>query len=134
MQAVHQRAQQLLVFFIDGATPIDQAEPEWDIYLAVQEAEDGTSLLVSLARSEISKETNRKQPIATANPMSKVSRQQHAECMALSQAKNCRELFPPSIILVDPNKTQDLVDFPQISYSSPDPNIVFERLITFAFL
>lgn len=47
LQAVHRRAQQLLVFFIDGATPIDQSEPEWDIFIAVQEAEDGTPLMVN---------------------------------------------------------------------------------------
>ena len=47
VQAIHQRAQQLLLFFIDGATPIDQTEPEWDLFMAVQTLEDGSAVMVN---------------------------------------------------------------------------------------
>ena len=47
LQAIHARAQQLLPLFIDGATPIDQDEPEWDLFVAVQELKDKSTLLVS---------------------------------------------------------------------------------------
>lgn len=36
LQLVHDRAQQLLTFFVDGATPLDQSEEGWDLLLAVK--------------------------------------------------------------------------------------------------
>ena len=45
LQAIHRRAQQLLLFFIDGATPIDQEEPEWELFMAVRHV-NGIPVLV----------------------------------------------------------------------------------------
>ena len=45
-QALHGRMQQLLGFFIDGATPLDQSEPGWELFLAIMH-HDGVDILVS---------------------------------------------------------------------------------------
>lgn len=45
IKGIHRRVQQLLLFFIDGATPIDQTEPEWELFMAIQHV-DGVPALI----------------------------------------------------------------------------------------
>lgn len=51
VQALHARAQALLYFFVDAASAIDASDPQWDIYLALEKAADGSLELVGISLS-----------------------------------------------------------------------------------
>eukprot|EP00803_Ostreobium_quekettii_P008840 evm.model.scf_195.5 EVM.evm.TU.scf_195.5 scf_195:32086-36316(-) len=45
LKALHARMEPLLLYFVDGASSIDNGDPKWDIYLALQQQGDTTRVV-----------------------------------------------------------------------------------------